>query len=84
MCEPPFFFALAKREKLDGMFAAAVAATRKAAAKGGRPSKEKPTQKIVEVNRSKNETDHKLAESVGTNRTTGLLPDSISVGTEKP
>lgn len=61
--------AVAKREKLDAEFAAAVDAIREAAPKGGRPSKEKPSQKIDEVLANDRKTDHKLAQQAGTNRT---------------
>lgn len=63
--------ALAKREKLDAEFAAGVEEMRKAADKGGRPSLTKPVQIIEPVSGKDNSalTDHKLAESNGTNRT---------------
>lgn len=61
--------ALAKREKLDAEYAASVEAMRKAAPKNQHDKGQVLTQKIVEANRSERETDHKLAEAAGTNRT---------------
>lgn len=63
--------ALAKREQVDKEFAAVVEQIKKEQPKGGRPAKEKPVQTIEPVSRKDNSrlTDHKLAESYGTNRT---------------
>jgi DNA modification methylase/ParB-like chromosome segregation protein Spo0J len=60
--------ALAKREKLDAEYAAAVDAMRKAAPKNQHDLKKVPAQKIVQAPRQERSTDHKLAESAGTNR----------------
>src|SRR5690606_27303786 len=63
--------ALAKRENLDTEYAAAIEATRKAATarpNAGRPPKDNSRQ-IVDANKDNTaRTDHKLAESAGTNR----------------
>lgn len=69
--------ALAEREKFDEQFREAVNATKQAANKGGRPKRDegdgsvlkKPRKIIAEVSPDERRTDHKLAESVGTNRT---------------
>lgn len=65
--------ALAKREKLDADYAAAIEATRKAAAKNKGGDRKSKLQKIVTPKSASEKqaasTDHKLAESAGTNRT---------------
>jgi site-specific DNA-methyltransferase (adenine-specific) len=62
--------ALAKREKLDGEFAATVEAMRKAAPKNNNTKKNDKSvvQKIEPVKDNSTLIDHKLAASVGTNR----------------
>lgn len=62
----------AKRAKLSDEYAAAIAATKAAQSKGGRPKKaaEKPVQKIEPVSKDNTKlTDHKRAKASGTNRT---------------
>lgn len=59
----------ADREKLDAQYAAELERQRKEAPKGGRPTATKPQQKIVEVKPHERQTDHKIAEAIGSNRT---------------
>lgn len=72
----------AEREKLDKEYTAELEKTRKALPKGGRPSKEKPVQKIVPVKDTTKLTDHKIAEAIGTNRT--YVNDARKIYDERP
>lgn len=62
-------------KKLDAEFAAMIEEMRKEAAskKGGRPTQEKPRQLVASV-KDERKTDHKLAESHGTNRCNYIPP----------
>lgn len=74
----------AEREKLDAEYAAEIERIKDEAPKGGRPkSGEKPQQKIVEVLKpQERQTDHKIAEAIGTNRT--YVNDARKVYEKRP
>lgn len=62
--------ALGLRMKMDAEFAAEVEAIKAEQPKGGRPKQDqKPRQNFAEVSADERKTDHKLAETAGTNRT---------------
>jgi site-specific DNA-methyltransferase (adenine-specific) len=72
----------AEREKLDAAYAAELEKARKNAPKGGRPAGGKPQQRIVEVKPQERQTDHKIAESIGSNRT--YVNDARKICEQRP
>jgi site-specific DNA-methyltransferase (adenine-specific) len=72
----------ADREALDAEYAAELEAIRKAAAAKQKKGKADPIQTIVEGPADKRTTDHKIAESIGTNRT--YVNDARKVREKRP
>jgi len=72
----------ADREVLDAEYAAELEAIRKAASAKQKKGKADPIQTIVEGQADKRTTDHKIAESIGTNRT--YVNDARKVREKRP
>jgi len=72
----------ADREALDAEYAAELEAMRKAAPKNQHDKKKVPQQIIVEAKPQERQTDHKIAESIGTNRT--YVNDARKVREKRP